>query len=339
MKLFLSLNNQQEFYCQLQQKINASITSDGFENCLLIPPQMGRGKTRTFNFASGLQLYIQENSTHEAISLEAELNYLSLVMSWMVRGTANMALGNRDCYLSSPSHHICYFNDVEGKLEFSANSSVIMVDLALESYSPLYDAIAQSSYFPPQIKKSLLNSQTGYHRQQLTTTPEMMMTLHQIVNCPYQGLTKQLYLESKALELLTLNLNLLETEYSGDNATTAVKASEVERLYRVKEILIEKLDLPPSLNSLAKQVGLNEFKLKQGFRELFDTTVFGFLHDYRMERSRLLLKSGTHNVTEVAQTVGYSNMSHFAAAFRKKYGINPSQYRKSSYQSSMLDED
>ena len=46
-----------------------------------------------------------------------------------------------------------------------------------------------------------------------------------------------------------------------------------------------------------------------------------------MERSRLLLESGAMNVTEVAKRVGYSNMSHFAAAFRKKFGINPSVFK------------
>ena len=60
------------------------------------------------------------------------------------------------------NHHLCYFRDVGGKLEFAANSSVVVVDLALESYSPLYEAIAQSPYFPPQIKKSLLNSKIGF---------------------------------------------------------------------------------------------------------------------------------------------------------------------------------
>ncbi|MEL6439903.1 MAG: helix-turn-helix domain-containing protein [Cyanobacteria bacterium J06621_8] len=49
-----------------------------------------------------------------------------------------------------------------------------------------------------------------------------------------------------------------------------------------------------------------------------------------MERSHLLLSSGEMNVTEVAQTVGYTNLSHFAAAFRKKYGINPSIIKKNN---------
>ncbi|MGD1918866.1 MAG: helix-turn-helix transcriptional regulator [Pleurocapsa sp.] len=337
MKLSLSISNQQDFYSELEEKLGASITSDGFESCLEMPPQIGKGKTRTFHFASGLKLYVQENFTNESISLETELNYLSLVMSWIVRGNANFALGNRDFHFAPGNHLLCYFKDIDGRLELAANEPVVMVDLALESYSPLYSAIAQYEYFPTPIKNLLLGKQTGYIRQELPCTLEMKLVLHQIVNCPYQGITKQLYLESKAIELLSLNLAILKADYNkksqsdcGASRRHRFKPDEIERLYQAKTILKDNIDCPPSLNALARQVGLNEFKLKQGFRLLFDTTVFGYLHEYRMERSRLMLESGTFNVTEVAQTVGYANMSHFAAAVRKKFGVNPSQYRKCS---------
>lgn len=49
-----------------------------------------------------------------------------------------------------------------------------------------------------------------------------------------------------------------------------------------------------------------------------------------MTRLRFLLESGIMNVTEVAQAVGYSNLSHFAAAFRKKLGVNPSIITKTT---------
>ena len=154
-----------------------------------------------------------------------------------------------------------------------------------------------------------------------------MLALHQILNCPYQGLTKQLYLESKAIELLALNLAIISSDRATPIQTYQPKQDEIERLHYAKEILIAKMDDPPTLNSLARQVGLNEYKLKQGFRYLFDNTVFGYLHNYRMERSHLLLKSGKMRVTDVAQAVGYSNLSHFAAAFRKKFGVNPSVFK------------
>lgn len=86
------------------------------------------------------------------------------------------------------------------------------------------------------------------------------------------------------------------------------------------------MENPPSLLDLARQVGINDRKLKQGFRQVFGTTVFGYLHDYRMEQARLLLIEQKLAIALVAHTVGYSHLSHFATAFRKKFGVNPSTY-------------
>ena len=65
------------------------------------------------------------------------------------------------------------------------------------------------------------------------------------------------------------------------------------RIHQAKDILIRQIDNPPSLLSLARQVGINDFKLKQGFRQVFGTTVFGYLHSHRMERAAQLLQ-GNH---------------------------------------------
>jgi AraC-like DNA-binding protein len=77
---------------------------------------------------------------------------------------------------------------------------------------------------------------------------------------------------------------------------------------------------------LARIVGINDCKLKAGFRHVFGTTVFGYLHDCRMERSRQLLEAGEMTVTEAAQAVGFVSRGHFAAAFKRRFGVNPSVY-------------
>lgn len=82
---------------------------------------------------------------------------------------------------------------------------------------------------------------------------------------------------------------------------------------------------PPSLLELSRMVGLNDFKLKIGFKDHYGTTVFGYLRDMRMEHAMMLLLEGEANVTDAAARVGYANLSHFSEVFRKKYGINPSE--------------
>ena len=77
---------------------------------------------------------------------------------------------------------------------------------------------------------------------------------------------------------------------------------------------------------LSRMVGLNDCTLKKGFREVFDTTAFGYLYNYRLETARNLLETRNAKVTDVVRMVGFKDRSYFAAAFRKKFGVNPSIY-------------
>ena len=75
---------------------------------------------------------------------------------------------------------------------------------------------------------------------------------------------------------------------------------------------------------LARSAGLNEVKLKAGFKTLFGSSVYAYLRHHRMEEAQRMLRRRLYTVTEVAQRVGYANPSKFAGAFRKQFGVNPS---------------
>ena len=78
-----------------------------------------------------------------------------------------------------------------------------------------------------------------------------------------------------------------------------------------------------------QRINLSLKKLKEGFKQIYGTTVYGFLFDYKMEVARKLLESGAHNVNEVGLKVGYSTASHFISAFKKQYGTTPKKYIQS----------
>lgn len=154
----------------------------------------------------------------------------------------------------------------------------------------------------------------------------MQQAVQQIRQCPFQDLTKRMYLESKVWELVALHLAQSMEVGGSDDKPKPLKAEDVERIHYAKEILISRLSDPPSLVELARLVGINDCKLKAGFRQVFGTTVFGYLHSCRMERSRQLLEAGEMTVTEAAQAVGFVSRGHFATAFRRRFGVNPSEY-------------
>ncbi|XOK58357.1 helix-turn-helix transcriptional regulator [Paenibacillus elgii] len=88
--------------------------------------------------------------------------------------------------------------------------------------------------------------------------------------------------------------------------------------------MLQTLAQPPSLLALSRKISLNDYKLKIGFKEVFGMTIFEFVRQQRMEKAMLLPENGTLNVSQAASLV--DNFRHFAAFFKKTYGVNPSDY-------------
>lgn len=178
---------------------------------------------------------------------------------------------------------------------------------------------------PIDLRRTLENPEKAilYNSSQITLAQQQI--LQQILEWPYQGIARHLYLEGKVLELLALHFNQVITG-SPKVSTAPLKARDVDRIYEARDILIQNAAAPPSLAELSRQVHLNELKLTKGFRQVFDTTVFGYLYDYRMQQACQLLQTGNLNIQEVARSVGYASRSSFVAAFKKKFKVAPSFY-------------
>jgi len=157
-------------------------------------------------------------------------------------------------------------------------------------------------------------------------TPDQFVAATQLAHCPYANPARIMYLKSKALELLSLVL----ASHTPPPCRTRFNSYEVQCLHQARNILISDLHYPPSLHNLAQNVGLNETKLKRGFKTLFGQTVYGYFRAYRMDHARRLLLESESSVSEVAAAVGYTNMSHFSAAFKERHGIKPSAFRKNA---------
>ncbi len=146
--------------------------------------------------------------------------------------------------------------------------------------------------------------------------------IDQIVRCPYHDGLKPLFLLSKSLELLVLSAEA--TAAASRNEPHFIKSkADKEKIIAARDILNEKLHHPPTLSELAQQVGLNEYKLKRGFKETFQATVFGYLTEHRLNLARRYLLDTQKTAAEVAFELGYSSPQHFNNAFKKKFGITP----------------
>ncbi|MDU5083001.1 MAG: AraC family transcriptional regulator [Bacillota bacterium] len=97
----------------------------------------------------------------------------------------------------------------------------------------------------------------------------------------------------------------------------------MERLVYAREILLNRLESPPTLLELSRIIQMNDCKLKRSFKQHFGKTVYELIREQRFEKAFSLLESGKHNVSETAFAVGYTNVSHFSKTFKERFGITP----------------
>ncbi len=85
-------------------------------------------------------------------------------------------------------------------------------------------------------------------------------------------------------------------------------------------------------------MGVSDRTLQKGFKALFGVTPFVYLTRQRMNQAQRLLREHNRTVAEVANIVGYANPAQFAAAFKRQFGITPSEYmgRKKAAKNSLL---
>ena len=157
--------------------------------------------------------------------------------------------------------------------------------------------------------------------------PQLNHAIQSILHCPYSGHMKKIFLLSKCVEILVIQAEAYNQAIDKGKPYCR-KSDDQDRLLHAREILEARVDAPPSLSELSKMIGINEYKLKRGFKELFGTTVFGYLSDFRLEKARQELLNSNKHVGEIADMLGYYSPQHFANAFRKKFGISPSDYRR-----------
>lgn len=139
---------------------------------------------------------------------------------------------------------------------------------------------------------------------------------------------EKIFLESKMLEIIAI---MLEMGHRQTAQQQFISKRDEEKIHYARAILERDLVNPPSLTQLARLIGSNEFTLKKGFKAIFGAPVYHFLQQLRMDKAQDLLLNTDQQVSEVAMTVGYDNLSAFTRAFRQSHGILPSEMRKTPF--------
>ncbi len=215
------------------------------------------------------------------------------------------------------------------------------IDLEVENKSNLIETFGIS--FPPEtfislvkdidpainafIDKVLKGRSVIFSKEWGSINSVIQQTIDDIILNPYCGKMQELFLLAKVLELLVL---CLENYRSTSQKTFRFIKNNVdkEKVIRARDYVNERLSDPPNLSEVSKKVGLNEFKLKHGFKETFGETLFEYLTQRRLNLARIYLQSSEKTIAEISEDLGYSSPQHFHNQFKKRFGHTPNYVRK-----------
>ncbi|WP_462104724.1 helix-turn-helix domain-containing protein [Campylobacter concisus] len=137
----------------------------------------------------------------------------------------------------------------------------------------------------------------------------------------YEGAMREIFTESKILELIYKSKIQKESEFS-------LSRDEEKTLLKAKTILLSRMQNPPSIKELAHLCGTNDFWLKKNFKLFFKDTIYQLLAKERLKLAFTLLKQNDISIKEAANIVGYTNTAHFAKIFKINFGFLPSKLLK-----------
>jgi AraC-like DNA-binding protein len=266
----------------------------------------------------------------DPISIPFSCNESSVQMLFSFDGQS--AFNDRfDPFLLSPrSHCLNFYNSFECRnlLDENAHQHDITFRLKKSFYADLItNHLASSEDRLPEM--ILQQKQFNTINQHIPADAAILGILKNIVDCPFKGEMKVSFIREHIRALLTLQLFHFSPIVTGKEIRTDRKITQrdTDILHDVKKYIDENFLHPSSLESLSKHFGINDFKLKHGFKVLFDTSPMRYLQYKRLEYSLCLLRDTDMTIKKIADEVGYSHAANFTTAFTKTFGNSPLHYR------------
>jgi AraC-like DNA-binding protein len=246
-----------------------------------------------------------------------------LQFHFTLKGLSRLVFNEGNYVLNNPENHsLMFYNpqrDLPIRMDLDPNTWAVSMVISIKKFHALFSTESDSISF-----LSEENAGQKYYKDG-QISPSMAIILNQLMHFNLNASIQKLYFRGKAYELLSHYFNQ-SADGDVEQCPFLVDATNVAKIKKAKDVIISRMSEPPSLQELSEIAGISLRKLKEGFKQIYGTTVYQFLFDYKMEFSRRLLESGESNVNEVGLKVGYSTASHFISAFKKKYGTTPKKY-------------
>jgi len=253
-----------------------------------------------------------------------------LTIHLFLEGTADARLGGVSLGLGRPSQKA-----VEGVITARAEADLFERHahegnhVRKVNVTVTREWLADSAFVTAQ-EFRIVNDFAATHRGRFAWTPpaSVVSIAEQMLHPPAASqLMRNLYLESRALDLVAEAFAAMTLQSEGDRLSR-LKPFDRRRLRLIEDFLAEHPHEVTSLDGLARIGGVSASTLRRLFQAAYGTSVFEHLRRLGLERARLALEREGVPVAQAAFLAGYASPANFATAFKRRFGVTPTEVRR-----------
>jgi AraC family transcriptional regulator, transcriptional activator of the genes for pyochelin and ferripyochelin receptors len=314
-----------EVFQGIPSKMNPTYKLPGFERLHTIG---GFGAMSFFHYAGdGFDIWYSnyEMTTKSAFIARADFPALELHIPVNHDFTSRWD-DQKEKPIRDKQFELSYFPFIHSASEFAGGFEYSTFDI---HYSPAYlkKFAGHSPGLAAFLEKVEKRERADLLKDPQFLSPSMMGLVSRVLHCNMTAEMAPFYYESVAQLMLIEVLQRLN-ELSGKGS---IKYSpyDIERTIAAKEIIVSDLSIKYNIGSLSRATGFNEWKLQHTFKHLFGATIFDYAQSARLEHAKRLLRDTADPIQLIAMQCGYPDHSNLTAAFRKRFGCTPEQFRSS----------
>jgi AraC-like DNA-binding protein len=316
-------------YVAMHQQLAATMKTSNKDNFFTVPQQFGTGWSWAEKLSNGMTVMASDMQ----LSKDFSFTHLANIEQYF-------CLQFNEVICDKP-------NLLPSKINRNGKQVIMM-----QSYVMLSHTLSPSTYLLPATVR-LRSLKFYFTKQQLLQlmdaasvdkiinqyfAPNIIKEIPEIIDVEYRPILDELleasinqplrirFIQNRVLLLLEKFIEKQLQHKTIPVAKAKLGESEVERLMQAESLLVKDYSTaPPTISKLSRICAMSATKLKNDFKSLYGVPIYEYFQKNRLAKAKSILLEGNNNIKEVGMMVGYSNLSHFAAAFKKEFGILPSE--------------
>ena len=302
------------------------------ETCWILPDTIGKGSFHRIEIRPGFEIWISDCRFKQEVFFPPHKLPSQVQSSFILSGDYHLRIDGYPALFEQTGERqgiICSNG--------SASTCTVQAGTSLRHVGTSISPELFFSYFKdgmsPELRAVFERKAKTLYQYAGPITPEMRSVIQRILTYSGRGIARKLFFESRALGLLAYQLEQMSERESRADSNERLHPVDKRQTEQAKDFLVRNMETPVSLGELSQKAGMSPPKLNRCFKQMYGMTVFKYLRTERLNKARDRLENTGFSITEIAYQVGYDSPSHFAKAYKQRFGTSPRNFRHRMHQS------